>query len=450
MNRKLPLAVATAAILAIGIALAGPTANAAPSTALAALPNGAPDIAVADVKAQLTNLQTIANNNSGNRYTGRTGYRASVDHVKSEMTALGLTVKEQSFSTSAGTSYNVTAELVGTDTSKVIMLGGHLDSVSSGPGINDNGTGSASLLAVAKAFKNARPTPGVTVRFAWWGAEELGLLGSKAYVNSLSSAERTRIKAYLNFDMTGSPNPGYFVYNDDTNGTALCDLLVRGFTSLNVQTEYIDVDGRSDHGSFYAVGIPTGGTFSGAEGTKTSAQATKWGGTANAAYDPCYHRSCDTISNINDTSLDRHADVISYALWDLTGATSTPSPTPTVQPTGGSCAPVTNGTDVAIPDKGAAVTSKVTISGCNRNASASTKVAVVIPHTYRGDVRIDLVTPNGTSYRLKTESNDSAANINTTYTVNVATHAANGVWTLKVQDMYSADTGKIDSWTLTV
>ncbi|WP_018347852.1 M20/M25/M40 family metallo-hydrolase [Longispora albida] len=461
MKRKAPLTASiAAALLAAGLIAAAPFASA--STA-ATLPNGAPDIAVADVKAQLANLQTIANNNGGNRYTGRSGYRASVDHVKSEMTALGFTVSEQSFSTSAGTSYNVLAELPGTDTSKVIMLGGHLDSVSSGPGINDNGTGSASLLAVAKAFKAARPTPGVTVRFGWWGAEELGILGSRAYVSSLSSAEKTRIKAYLNFDMTGSPNPGYFVYNDDTNGIALRNLLVQGFTALNVQTEYVDVDGRSDHGSFYNVGIPTGGTFSGAEGYKTSAQAAKWGGTANAAFDPCYHRSCDNSNNINDTSLDRHADVISYALWNLTGTGSTPTPTPTgtgtgtptssptPSPTGGTCQAVTNGTDVAIPDAGAAVTSSITISGCNRNASATTKVTVTIPHTYRGDLRIDLVGPNGTTYRLKTEnSSDSAANVNTTYTVNVSAQAANGTWKLKAQDMYSYDTGKIDSWTLAV
>ncbi|MGY0234698.1 M4 family metallopeptidase [Longispora urticae] len=131
------------------------------------------------------------------------------------------------------------------------------------------------------------------------------------------------------------------------------------------------------------------------------------------------------------------------------GPTSSPTASPTGSPT--TCAAVTNGADVAIPDAGAAVTSTITITGCARNASATTKVAVVIPHTYRGDVRIDLVGPNGASYRLKTENiNDSAANVNTTYTVNVSAQQANGTWTLKVQDLYSYDTGNIDSWTLTV
>ncbi|WP_412541570.1 M20/M25/M40 family metallo-hydrolase [Longispora sp. K20-0274] len=446
--RKLPLIAATAAILAVGAALVSPLANAAPTPTLASLPNGAPDIAVASVKAHLTQFQTIANNNGGNRCLGSTGYRASVDYVKQQATAAGFTVTEQSFTSGGKTSYNVLAELAGTDTSKVIMLGAHLDSVCGGPGINDDGSGSAANLAVAAAFKAARATPGISVRFGWWGSEEQGMVGSSYYVSHLSAAEKARIVGYLNFDMVGSPNPGYFVYRNDAGYEAL---IKEYFALINVPTEIeTEGDGRSDHAPFQNAGIRVGGTFSGADYIKTAAQAQKWGGTSGQAFDPCYHRSCDTSSNIDDTSLDRHSDAISYALWALTGPATSPSPSPTATPTGGSCAPVTNGTDVAIPDHGAAVTSTITISGCNRNASATTKVAVVIPHTYRGDIRIDLVAPNGTSYRLKTESNDSAANINTTYTVNVSTHAANGTWTLKVQDMYSVDTGRIDSWTLTV
>jgi hypothetical protein len=110
----------------------------------------------------------------------------------------------------------------------------------------------------------------------------------------------------------------------------------------------------------------------------------------------------------------------------------------------------TNGTDVAIPDAGAAVTSSITISGCDRSASATSEVEVHIKHTYRGDLRIDLVAPDGTSYRLKSENNDSADNVDTTYTANVSSEAANGTWKLKVQDLYSVDTGTLDTWTLTV
>jgi subtilisin family serine protease len=117
---------------------------------------------------------------------------------------------------------------------------------------------------------------------------------------------------------------------------------------------------------------------------------------------------------------------------------------------GGGCSG-TNGTDVSIPDAGAAVSSTITISGCNRNASSSSKVEVHIKHTYRGDLRIDLIAPDGSSYRLKTENiSDGADNVDTTYTVNVSSEAANGAWKLQVQDRYRIDTGFLDTWTLTV
>ncbi|MEH0928657.1 S8 family peptidase [Micromonospora sp. CPCC 205558] len=125
------------------------------------------------------------------------------------------------------------------------------------------------------------------------------------------------------------------------------------------------------------------------------------------------------------------------------GTGSTPPP-----PTG--CTG-TNGTDVSIPDAGSAVTSSITISGCGRNASSASTVAVNIVHTYRGDLVIDLLAPDGSSYRLKNSSgSDSADNVNTTYTVNVSGEAADGIWRLQVRDVYSADTGYLNTWTLTV
>ncbi|MFF0152407.1 S8 family serine peptidase [Micromonospora sp. NPDC005203] len=111
----------------------------------------------------------------------------------------------------------------------------------------------------------------------------------------------------------------------------------------------------------------------------------------------------------------------------------------------------TNGTDVSIPDAGSAVTSSITISGCGRNASSTSTVAVNIVHTYRGDLVIDLLAPDGSAYRLKNSStSDSADNVNATYTVNVSGEAADGIWRLQVRDTYSADTGYINTWTLTV
>ncbi|KOX14786.1 S8 family peptidase [Micromonospora profundi] len=110
----------------------------------------------------------------------------------------------------------------------------------------------------------------------------------------------------------------------------------------------------------------------------------------------------------------------------------------------------TNATDVTIPDAGSAVTSAITISGCGRSASSASTVAVNIVHTYRGDLVIDLLAPDGSSYRLKNSGSDSADNVIATYTVNLSSEAADGTWRLQVRDVYSADTGYINSWTLTV
>ena len=127
-----------------------------------------------------------------------------------------------------------------------------------------------------------------------------------------------------------------------------------------------------------------------------------------------------------------------------TGTTPPPPPPP-------SGCTGTNGTDVAIPDAGAAVYSNITISGCGRAASSSSTVEVHIKHTWRGDLVIDLVAPDGSTYRLKNSDFwDGAANVDATYTVNLSSEAADGTWRLKVQDVYSYDTGYIDTWTLTV
>ncbi|MFI7063940.1 M20/M25/M40 family metallo-hydrolase [Kribbella sp. NPDC050124] len=288
-----------------------------------------PDISVTNTKAHLDQFQSIATNNGGNRYTGRPGYKASADWVKAKLDAAGYSTTLQSFSTSAGTSYNVIAEWPHGDANHVVMTGSHLDSVSSGPGINDNGTGSAGVLETALAYAASGQTPRNRIRFGFWGAEELGLLGSKYYVNNLPATERDKIELYLNFDMIGSPNPGYFVYDDNPAGDGARDDLVAYFTSKSVQTEFIDVQGRSDHAAFRSLGIPTAGTFSGAEGTKTSAQAAKWGGTAGQAFDPCYHRSCDTINNLNLTSLDRQIDAIGHMVWNYAQKDYSGGPPPT-------------------------------------------------------------------------------------------------------------------------
>ncbi len=420
---------------AAGAATAAPAAphSTAPTTA------AAPDIPVANVKAHLGQLQSIATANGGNRAHGRPGYRASLDYIKGKLDAAGFTTTVQQFTTSGTTGYNLIADWPGGDPNQILMTGAHLDSVSAGPGINDNGSGSAAVLENALAVARAAAKPAKHLRFGWWGAEELGMRGSQYYVSKLTATERTKFSGYLNFDMVGSPNPGYFVYDDDRT---IEGVFKDYYASVNIPTEIeTEGDGRSDHAPFKNAGIAVGGLFSGADYTKTAAQAQKWGGTAGQPFDRCYHRSCDTSSNINDTALDRNSDAIAHAVWTLGVGSTTP-------PGGGTV--FENTDDVQIPDAGAAVTSSVTVSGRTGNAPAALQVGVDIKHTYRGDLAIDLVGPSGRAYRLKNSSgSDSAANVITTYTVDASAETANGTWQLRVQDLGPQDTGYIDSWKLT-
>ncbi|KUM74126.1 M28 family metallopeptidase [Streptomyces curacoi] len=307
--RALAAGAVAAALLLTGGSLAGAAPAPAPSAA------AAPDIPLSGVKAHLTQLQSIATANGGNRAHGRPGYKASLDYVKAKLDAAGYTTAIQQFTASGRTGYNLIADWPGGDTNQVLMAGSHLDSVSSGAGINDNGSGSAAVLETALAVSRAGYQPTKHLRFAWWGAEELGLVGSRYYVNNLSAANRAKIRGYLNFDMIGSPNPGYFVYDDDP---AIEKTFKDYYAGLGVPTEIeTEGDGRSDHAPFKSAGVPVGGLFTGASRTKTAAQVAKWGGTSGQAFDRCYHSSCDTTSNINDTALDRNSDAIAYAVWGL-------------------------------------------------------------------------------------------------------------------------------------
>ncbi|MER6315814.1 M28 family metallopeptidase [Streptomyces sp. NPDC001581] len=429
------LAAVTAFAVAGLIASTAPAALAAP-TAVTAAPTP-PDIPLANVKAHLSQLSTIAANNGGNRAHGRAGYKASIDYVKGKLDAAGFTTTLQTFTSSGATGYNLIADWPGGDPNSVLMSGSHLDSVTSGAGINDNGSGSAAVLEAALAVSRAGLQPTKHLRFGWWGAEELGLIGSKYYVNNLPAAEKAKISGYLNFDMIGSPNPGYFVYDDDPT---IEQTFKNYYAGLGIPTEIeTEGDGRSDHAPFKNAGIPVGGLFSGADYTKTAAQAQKWGGTSGQAFDRCYHSSCDSLSNINDTALDRNADAIAYAIWNLGAGTPVP-PGQSFEST----------TDVNIPDSpAAAVNSPITVSGVAGNAPATTKVDVNIVHTYRGDLVVDLVAPDGTVYNLHNRTGGSADNLVQSYTVNASSEVANGVWNLRVKDAAAQDVGYVNSWKIT-
>ncbi|MGI5270199.1 M28 family metallopeptidase [Nonomuraea sp. CA-218870] len=215
------------------------------------------------------------------------------------------------------TTYNVIAESRKGDPGNVVMLGAHLDSVQEGPGINDNGSGSAGVLEVA--LQMAKLKPKNKMRFAFWGAEEFGLLGSAHYVAGLSEEERAKIALYLNFDMIASTNYTFGIYDGD--GDAFGTAGPPGSDQIEADFEKYFADrgepftataftGRSDYGPFIEVGIPSGGLFTGAEVLKTPEEAAIFGGTAGVPLDPCYHQACDTIKNISDKALDVNADAI--------------------------------------------------------------------------------------------------------------------------------------------
>ena len=200
----------------------------------------------------------------------------------------------------------------------VVMVGGHLDSVMDGPGINDNGSGIATILEMARAV--AAKEPEAPVRFAFWGGEEIGLLGSTAYAESLTSQQASSIESYLNFDMVASPNFVRYVYEDEVapaGSDEITDLFARYFNQQGIEFETIDLGGRSDHGPFIEQGIPVGGLFTGAEMLKSRRQHKDYAGQAGASMDGCYHRPCDDIDNINEKVLREMASAIRHALFVL-------------------------------------------------------------------------------------------------------------------------------------
>ena len=221
------------------------------------------------------------------------------------------------------TDYNVIAELPGKNEDNVVMAGAHLDSVIEGPGINDNGSGSAALLETALMMANSN-LPN-TLRFAWWAGEEQGLIGSADYVEGLSQAERDRIALYMNYDMVGSPNYIFMVYDADEStfeapvavpagSEEIEDVYESYYTAIGEPYDDTEFSGRSDYEAFILAGIPSSGLFTGAEEIKTEEQEAIWGGTAGEQFDQCYHQACDTYENVDLHALEVNSDLIAFAM----------------------------------------------------------------------------------------------------------------------------------------
>jgi aminopeptidase S len=196
---------------------------------------------------------------------------------------------------------NVIAETPGGRGARVVMAGGHLDSVAGGPGVNDNGSGVATLIEAAEAL--GRRPPGARVRLAFWGAEELGLIGSRRYVDSLDGDERSRIGAYLNFDMVGSPNAVPELYGDAD--AELGRVLRRAAEPVKLGT--VSAGGSSDHFPFEEAGVAVNGLYTGADER----------GPGGRPRDACYHLACDTLRRVDRQVLVRMARAAAEALREL-------------------------------------------------------------------------------------------------------------------------------------
>lgn len=236
---------------------------------------------------------------------------------------------------------NVIAQTKTGSTSDVVMAGAHLDSVLEGPGINDNGSGVAAVLETALQLGSS-PDVHNAVRFGFWGAEELGLIGSRKYVESLDVNALKDIALYLNFDMLASPNPGYFTYDGDQSmpldkrgnpvvpeGSAGIERSLAAYLNSAGKTpQDTSFDGRSDYDGFTLAGIPSGGLFSGAENKKSPEEAKLWGGPVDQPFDPNYHKSTDTLDHIDHTELGINGGGVAYAVGlyaqDETGRNGVP------------------------------------------------------------------------------------------------------------------------------
>ncbi|MDN3612445.1 M28 family metallopeptidase [Vibrio ostreicida] len=289
---------------------------------------------------------------------GQTWYNKSQSNTV--LANLTVNVKDEEVVTQ-----NILAQTPMGNTDQVVMLGAHLDSVPEGPGINDNGSGSAGLLEYAITLATLEAPVKNKVRFAWWAAEEAGLVGSEHYTKDLFEpiynqaqaqileelgledpsqltpeqvelvearyTQINKVKLYLNFDMIGSPNYIYGVMDGDLSDTKespdnaytgdfkppygtsdIESIFQEFFTEKDLATIPQALSKRSDYAGFADWGIAFGGLFTGAEKVKTAEEAEKFGGDIDVSYDKCYHQSCDDVNNVSQAALYTNTQSLAY------------------------------------------------------------------------------------------------------------------------------------------
>ncbi|MCX5204437.1 M28 family peptidase [Streptomyces sp. NBC_00237] len=230
------------------------------------------------------------------------------------------------------TTVNLVAETRGGDPDNVVLMGAHLDSVPESAGINDNASSASAVLETAISLAPHQRAVKNKVRFVWWGAEELINVGSQYYVDSLSEAERGRVKAVLNGELLGSSNYARFVWDPETGGShVIADVFGGYFDSRGLPYERVNPNTiGSDHLAFQAIGIPVGGVDGGNLDIKTPEQQARYGGQAGEMFDSCYHQTCDVLTSINRPVQEANSTALAWVLGrlatydgDVTAAKST-------------------------------------------------------------------------------------------------------------------------------
>lgn len=273
----------------------------------------------------LAALQSAADGNEGNRVSGTSGYEDSARYIEEQLRAAGYSPVRQTFTYRRDgervESFNILADTEGS-AENTIVVGGHLDSVREGPGINDNASGVAAVLETARWMKETGIKPANRVRFAFWAAEEDDFDGSRHYVDQMSASEIRRTAMYLNVDTVASPNGVRSIHDGDGSdfghagpdgSREIEELFFRYFQENSLPAETTVFDGGSDYEPFLKAGIPGGGLFTGDVERKTGAQAQRYGGQTGKNLDSCYHEACDTVENINPDLLREMSGALAYA-----------------------------------------------------------------------------------------------------------------------------------------
>ncbi|MEU6073930.1 M28 family peptidase [Micromonospora sp. NPDC047074] len=218
--------------------------------------------------------------------------------------------------TVSGITENILAETAGGRSDRTVVAGAHLDSATEGPGLNDNASSAAALLQTALALAPAQRRIRNKVRFAWWGAEELVILGSTHYVANLTARQRSDIALYLNWELLGSANFGRFVMDGvgaPAGSTTVAAIFAGYYADRGLAHSTVpDAAIGSDHEPFARAGIPTGGFHGGTTGIKTVEEERLFGGQAGQMYDSCYHQACDRIESMSLAEFDRNTRAVAW------------------------------------------------------------------------------------------------------------------------------------------